>query len=320
MIWVSIFGADSYSGSVLSKLVASHPYAQISTVVDSDLSDTVNPYTGRQNTSIFGAIDKSDLLFSAVPYERNRVVFDEAASLGKKIIDISAMPTFKASPQDTGSSIYGLAEINKNKIQGASIVKNPDCFTTGAVLGLAPLVTAGLIDKKSVIIDSKSGISAASKCSKIDSSFVEMNENTKAYKLVEHNYEEEIENCFSKLCKESITVNYTPYLIPLSRGIMTSIYATPAVKVNKESLAKCFNEYYADSLFVRVLDAGTLPQTRDVAYSNYCDIGVTVNERTGNITVVTAMDNMMKGAAGQAVQNMNLMCGFNENSGLEFLI
>lgn len=323
MIWVSIFGAEGYAGLVLSRLIASHPNAQISTVINDDFSSAA-AYSRADHTSIFGALDKSDLLFSAVPYEKNSIVFDEAAEQGKKIIDISCMPTLGGAPFGTDThafnSIYGLTEINKNRIQGASIVKNPDCFTTGAVLGLAPLVTSGLIDKNSIIVDSKTGISAAGKQAKIDSSFVEVSENTKAYKLVEHNYAEEIESCFQNLCGEKILVDYTPYLVPLSRGILTSIYAASSVNVSKETLIKCFKEYYAKSMFVRVLDNGELPQTKSVAYTNYCDIGVSVNNRTGKITVVTAMDNMMKGAAGQAVQNMNLMYGFEEKAGLGFAL
>jgi N-acetyl-gamma-glutamyl-phosphate reductase len=216
-------------------------------------------------------------------------------------------------------AVYGLPELHREKIKKARLVANPGCYPTSCILGLAPLVKEKAIDLKSIHCDSKSGVSGAGR--KVDSSllFCEINEGVKAYKVGQHRHTPEIEQEISRIAGEPVVVSFTPHLIPMDRGILSTLYAQPFQQTNTSSLHQLYQEFYQKEPFVRVCSLGEFPDTRNVKMTNYCDIGVHYDERTGRAIIVSAIDNLTKGASGQAVQNMNLMMGFEETEGLEMV-
>lgn len=316
MIWVGMIGADGLVANVLTKLIASHPRAQISTFLSGQQFKGCESkkYT---EWSIFDVIEKSDVIFNALPHKNSSSIFNEAVKQGKKVIDLSSDVHNSVNVIETQAKpVYGIPELNKEKIMEAFVVSNPSCYCTGAMLGLAPLVEGKLIDVKSVIIDSKSGVTSLSKSDTLVESFVDNNENVKAYKLGSNCYSAEIEQQVQKLFGEKLNILYAPYIVPMSKGILTTIYATPSTEVDTESLIGKYKEFYQDNPFIRVYEEGEMPETKRVSYSNYCDIGIHFDKAADKIVAVTAIDNLMKGACGQAVQNMNLMCGMDEKTGL----
>ena len=249
--------------------------------------------------------------------------------LGKTVIDLSADYRLSdpevygawyephMNPELLKSAVYGLPEIRRGAISGAKLVANPGCYPTSIVLGLAPLLKAGLIDLKSIIADSASGVTGAGRGAKVDSLYCEVNEGFKAYGVGGvHRHTPEIEQELSLLAGEKVTITFTPHLVPMDRGILSTIYSTPLKVVATEELNELYRKFYAEEPFVRVLPLGSLPSTAFVRGSNCCDIAPVVDKRTGRIIVVSAIDNLMKGASGQAVQNMNIACGFYESAGL----
>ncbi len=326
MVWVSIIGAYGYVGHVLSKLIAAHPAAQISTYIDmaqlhdrKTLGGAVQDKAG--GWSMFDAIEKADVIFNGIPKKDSANIYTEALKQGKKIIDISMdsdamLETIACS--SFGKTVYGLPELNKAQIKHAEVVSNPSSYCTGAMLGLAPLISGKRIDAKSIIIDSKSGISSLSKNDKLLDSFMGSRENVKAYTLGNSTYSNEIEGQVHKLFGEEIAVTYTPYIVPMNKGILTTIYATPLEETDASELTGLYKAFYESNSFIRVYDAGKVPETKAVSHSNYCDIGISYDPHTNKIVVVTAIDNLIKGAAGQAIQNMNLMYGMDEKLGLQF--
>jgi N-acetyl-gamma-glutamyl-phosphate reductase len=213
--------------------------------------------------------------------------------------------------------VFGLPELHRETIKKAKIVGNPGCYPTGALLGLIPLVKKEWIDLESVVVDSKSGVSGAGRDVVLESLFCEVNEGVKAYKIFEHRHTPEIEQELSQLAGKRVPVTFVPHLIPMDRGILSTLYATLTKKLKTEEILETFSGHYRGEPFIRIHPKGKLPNTRDVKGSNYCDIGVKVNEADGRMVVVTAIDNLVKGASGQAVQNMNIMLGFPETMGLE---
>lgn len=316
MVWVGIIGAEAYIANALSKLIASHPAAQISTFFsESQLSDcTSEKY---YKWSMFDAIEKSDIIFNGLPHKNSGSIISEAVKQGKKVIDISDDNSAAMNKGELSASpVYGIPELNKENIMNAFVVSNPSCYCTGAMLGLAPLVHGKLIDMKSVIIDSKAGVTSLSKTDKLVESFLDNNESVKAYKLGRDNHSIEIEQQVGNLFGEKIGVFYTPYIVPMNKGILTTIYAVPAKDLDTDSLIEQYQEYYQNNPFIRIYKDGSIPQTKSVSYSNYCDIGMYVDKPNNRIVVVTAIDNLMKGAAGQVIQDMNIMYGFDERMGL----
>ena len=221
------------------------------------------------------------------------------------------------SPELLSETVYGLPELNREKIRQSKIVGNPGCYPTGALLGLIPLVKEQVISLDHIVVDSKSGVSGAGRDIALDSLFCEVNEGVKAYKIFEHRHLPEIEGGLSQVAGREIAVTFVPHLIPMDRGILSTIYATLTRKKKTEEVLEIYQEFYRNEPFVRVHPKGKLPHTRDVKGANYCDIGLKVNESDGRMVVVTAIDNLVKGAAGQAVQNMNIMLGFPETMGLD---
>lgn len=340
MLRVGVLGAGGYAGGELVRILLSHPEARITCLSD-------DYYKGRPIADAFpslkgfdaplcqpldaeAAADKADVLFLVQHNGWAMEVAPKLIAAGKKVIDFSADFRFRdpgvynewyktqhASAELSRTSVYGLPELKAETIKSASLVGNPGCYPTSAILGLAPLVANGLIDTSTIIIDSKSGVSGAGR-SRLELGFLyaEVDGSVRAYNIGTHRHTPEIEQELSELAGSPVTLSFTPHLVPMVRGILTTAYASLAAKADTGSLLGLFRDFYQESHFVVVLDEGDLPTTKQVSGSNYCHIGLKVDERTGRVVVVSAIDNLVKGAAGQAVQNMNLMCGLDERSGL----
>jgi N-acetyl-gamma-glutamyl-phosphate reductase len=250
---------------------------------------------------------------------------------GKRVVDLSA--DFRIKDPEVyerwyqkhtcvdllPESVYGLPELHREEIKSAKIVGNPGCYPTGALIGLIPLIKSGVISYENIVIDSKSGVSGAGRDVVLGSLFCEVNEGVKAYKIFDHRHLPEIEQELSQLAQKKITVTFVPHLIPMDRGILTTLYVKLNKKMKSEDVLTTFQEYYRGEPFIRIYRKGKIPNTKDVRGSNYCDIGVIVNESDSRTVIVTAIDNLVKGASGEAVQNMNIMLGYPETMGLDVL-
>ena len=223
------------------------------------------------------------------------------------------------SPQFIGEAVYGLPELNREKIKKARLVANPGCYPTCSTLAVYPLVKEGIIDTDTLIIDAKSGVSGAGRGAKVDNLYCEVNESCKAYGVASHRHTPEIEEQLSYGAGKPVILNFTPHLIPMNRGILITAYASLAKKVSYDEVKAVYDRYYGLERFVRLLDKDVCPQTRWVEGSNFVDVNFKIDERTGRVIMMGAMDNMVKGAAGQAVQNMNLMFGLAEDTGLRLV-
>lgn len=341
MVRVAVVGASGYTGVELLRLLLAHPGVEVTCV------------TSRQNAgesiaavfpSLLGRIDlvcdpvdtaliaaKADLAFTALPHQSAMAVVPELLAAGMKVVDLSAdyrlrdAAVYEAwyashtSVELLSEAVYGLPELYRAQVTGARLVANPGCYPTSVALALAPLLEAGLIDPSSLIIDSKSGTSGAGRSAKVDSLFCEVNEGFKAYGVARHRHTPEIEQTLSDLAGAPVVVNFTPHLLPVNRGILSTCYATLKKPMTTKELVEKFQQHYAGEFFVRVHPVGSLPNVAFVRGSNYCDLGVVSDPRTGRVIVVAAIDNLVKGAAGQALQNMNLMLGFEESAGLRAL-
>jgi N-acetyl-gamma-glutamyl-phosphate reductase len=272
-------------------------------------------------------ISRFDLAFSALPHETSMDVVPTLLREGKRVIDLSADFRLRdpeiykqwyrphKAPHLLRTSTYGLTEIHRRQIARSSLVANPGCYPTGAVLGLAPLFAERLV-QGAVLIDAKSGVTGAGRSGAVELSFSEVNENFKAYHVGVHRHTPEIEQELSQIAKESVTVLFAPHLVPMSRGILSTMYVELKKYLGEKNLNKVYHDFYRKEPFIRILPAGFFPQTKDVRGSNDCAIGFRFDSRVGRLVVITAIDNLVKGAAGQAVQNMNLMYGFPEDEGL----
>ena len=270
----------------------------------------------------------SDLVFTALPHGSSMGTVSLLAGKGVRVIDLSAdfrfgdLSLYKQwyGEHTAGHllemSVYGLPEINRERIRAASIIGNPGCYPTSAILPLVPLVKKKAIDHQSIVINSASGVSGAGRPLSIGNVFCEVNEDFKAYKVGEHRHIPEIEATLSDLADLEIKVTFTPHLAPMNRGILSTITAKLAGNHSTGGVLDILNRFYDKEAFIRILPEGTFPGVLDVRGSNYCDIGVKVDERTGNLVIVSAIDNLVKGASGQALQNMNIMLGFKEDAGL----
>ena len=285
--------------------------------------------------------EQVDVVFTATPQGLCASLMDEDVLSKVKVIDLSADFRIKdvsvyekwyklthASPQFIGEAVYGLPEINREKVKKARLIANPGCFPTCSFLSTYPLVKEGLIDPNTLIIDAKSGTSGAGRGSKVDSLYCEVNENIKAYGVASHRHTPEIEEQLSLAAGEEMLINFTPHLVPMNRGILITAYASLKSTLQPdgtrafpsyEEVRAAYDKYYDKEKFVRVLDKNVCPETKWVEGSNYVDVNFKIDERTGRIIMMGAMDNLVKGAAGQAVQNMNLMFGMPETEGLELV-
>lgn len=274
--------------------------------------------------------DQVDVVFTATPQGLCASLVDEDVLSKVKVIDLSADFRIKdvsvyekwyklthASPRFIGEAVYGLPEINREMVKKARLIANPGCFPTCSFLSTYPLVKEGLIDPNTIIIDAKSGTSGAGRGSKVDSLYCEVNENIKAYGVASHRHTPEIEEQLSYAAGKPVTISFTPHLVPMNRGILVTAYASLTKEVSYEEVKAVYDKYYEDEYFVRVLEKDVVPQTRWVEGSNFADVNFKIDTRTNRVVMMGAIDNMVKGAAGQAIQNMNLMFGLPENTGLK---
>lgn len=342
MLKVAIVGASGYTGVELIRILNAHPEVAVTCMTSEQsagkkVSDIFPSLRERcdmvlENLEPVRIAEKADFIFTALPHKAAMEVVPTFLKLGRQVVDLSADyrltdPEEYAqwyephmNPALLKKAVYGLPELKRAKIAGANLVANPGCYPTCVILGLAPLLRKKLIDPASVIADSASGVSGAGRAAKVDSLFCEVNDGFKAYGVGGvHRHIPEIEQELSLLAGRKMTITFTPHLVPMDRGILSTIYAQPVQPLTAKLLVSLYNDFYRGEAFVRVLPEGFFPSTGHVRGGNFCDIGVTVDQRTGRVIVVSAIDNLVKGAAGQAVQNMNIMCGFPENMGLESL-
>lgn len=339
MIKAAVLGATGYAGIELVRILSNHPEVEIgflgSRSFDGEkISEVYQNFEHVLETKCseldMEEIKKCDVAFTALPHGASNTVIPQLVEAGLKVIDLSGDFRYDdievyekwygqehSSPELLKESVYGLCELHRDKIKGARLIGNPGCYTTCSILGAAPLLAKGLAQTKNIIVDAKSGVTGAGRNVALAYHFCECTENTKAYKIATHRHTSEIEQELSKLAKEEIMISFTPHLIPQKRGILSTIYINLNEKHTTEEIVELYKEFYKDEYFVRVKEAGKLPETKHVAGSNFVDIGVVVDERLNRAVVVSAIDNIVKGAAGQAVQNMNLLFGLDEKTGLK---
>lgn len=341
MIKVSIIGSTGYAGQELVRLLARHKEVEIKHLVSrSYIGQPYREIYGNyqdiiEDTCVDNDLDRiaedSDLIFFALPHGLASKQINSELLKKVKVIDLGAdyrlhdlniytqwYETEHGSPDLLPEAVYGLPELHKDAIATSKLVANPGCYTTCSILSLMPLVANKLIDPESMIIDAKSGVTGAGRSLSVDQLYCEVNENVKAYKLASHRHTPEIEQELSLGYGKEIQLSFTPHLIPMNRGILATSYASLTKDTTEESLYQIYREFYKEAPFVRIREKD-LPQTRYVKGSNYCDIGLRKDPRTGRVIVIGALDNLLKGAAGQAVQNMNLMYNLKEEEGLDLI-
>ena len=351
MIKAGIIGATGYAGAELVRLLLGHREVQIvwygsRSYVDQKFADIYrNMFTLVEDRCLDDNLpqlaSEVDVIFTATPQGYLASVLTEEILSQVKVIDLSADYRIKdvavyekwygirhKSPRFIPEAVYGLCEINREQVKGARLVANPGCYTTCSILTAYPLVKEGLIDPKTLIVDAKSGTSGAGRGAKVANLFCEVNESIKAYGVTTHRHTPEIEEQLGYAAGEEITINFTPHLVPMNRGILVTEYANlkkvtyPDGTVDyptEEMLREAYRKYYKEEFFIRLLDQGVCPETRWVEGSNFVDVNVVVDERTHRAVMMGALDNLVKGAAGQAVQNMNLLFGFDEAEGLRLV-
>ena len=342
MIRAGIIGATGYAGAELVRILTGHKdveikwygsrsyidkkYAQVyqnmfQIVEDSCLDDNMEELS-----------KAVDVIFTATPQGLCASLVNEEILSRTKIVDLSADFRIKdvavyeewykikhPSPQLIPEAVYGLCEINREAVKKARLVANPGCYPTCTTLSIYPLLKEGLIDPDTIIVDAKSGTSGAGRGAKVDNLFCEVNENIKAYGVATHRHTPEIEEQLGYAAGRPVRINFTPHLVPMNRGILITAYASLTREASYEEVKAAYDKYYTSEKFVRVLDKGLCPQTRWVEGSNYVDVNFQIDLRTKRVIMMGAMDNLVKGAAGQAVQNMNLMFGLPESEGLELV-
>ena len=342
MIKVGIIGSTGYAGGELVRLLMNHKEAEIKwfgsrSYVDKKYADVYQNFfqivdDKCMDDNMEALANEVDLIFTATPQGLCASLVNEDILNKVKIIDLSAdfrikeVATYEKwygiehkSPQFIEEAVYGLCEINREDIKKARLIANPGCYPTCSTLSIYPLAKEGLIDMSTVIIDAKSGTSGAGRGAKVDNLYCEVNENIKAYGVANHRHTPEIEEQLSYASGEEVLLNFTPHLVPMNRGILVTAYATLKKDVTYEEVKAVYDKYYANEKFVRVLEKDVCPQTKWVEGSNYVDVNFKIDPRTKRIIMMGAMDNLVKGAAGQAVQNMNLMFGLKESEGLELI-
>ena len=340
MIKVGIIGATGYAGSELVRIISSHPQAQIHTLTSQSYSgqpygEVYENYRHEsylcEEENIEKMAEECDVIFLALPHGVASKKINENILSKTKIIDLGA--DFRLQDIDTyekwytthyakdilPEAVYGLCEINREKIKGRRIVANPGCYTSCSILSLYPLVKEKMIDNTSIIIDAKSGATGAGRGLSLGNHYCELNESVKAYKIANHRHTPEIEEQLSYAAGEDIVLNFTPHLIPMDRGILATCYAKLNKKYTYEDIRAAYEKYYKDEYFIRLTKKGVFPETKWVKGSNFVDIGFTIDERTNRVIVIGAIDNLFKGAAGQAVQNMNILFGLDEKTGIDMV-
>ena len=338
MIRAAVIGATGYAGAELVRLLAGHPEVELTLL-------TSRQYEGQVFERIFPAmtghadlrcesysLDRvsaaADFIFTALPHKLPMSIVPDLHQRGKKIIDLSADFRFKdaaayerAYQPHTAkdlleSAVYGLSEIYTEELKTTSLVGNPGCYPTSILLPLIPLVKKRWIDDTTIVADAKSGVSGAGRNPVLATHFCEVTESFRAYKVASHRHNPEMDEILSLEAERPVTITFVPHLVPMSRGMLATIYAKLTQKLSNDDIRKCFEEYYADRRFIRLREDGQFPNTLQVRGTNYCDIGFRIDLSNQRIILMAAIDNLVKGAAGQAVQNMNIMMGLDETTGL----
>jgi N-acetyl-gamma-glutamyl-phosphate reductase len=338
MTRVAVVGATGYAGAELVRILAGHPGVELSMLTSRQFDgvrfEQVYP-------SLSGVVDlvceafstericrQADLVFMALPHKLAMVFAPDILKAGKRVIDLSADFRFNdASIYEAAyqphtakelleSTVYGLSEIYPEQVRSAQLIGNPGCYPTSVLLPLIPLIRAGLLDLHTLIADSKSGVSGAGRSLAMTSHYCEVNESFKPYKVAVHRHNPEMDMVLSREACQPVAITFVPHLIPMSRGMLTTIYATPSRSVSPKDIIDCYQAAYAGKPFIRVRPEKKAPDTLHVRGTNYCDIGFTLDNRNNRLILMSAIDNLVKGAAGQAVQNMNIMLGLDERAGL----
>ena len=340
MVKVGIIGSTGYAGNELVRLLLGHKDVQIvwygsRSYIDKKYADVYQNMFKLvedvcRDDNMEELASQVDVIFTATPQGLCASLVNDEILSKVKIIDLSADFRLKdvkvyeewyklehAAPQYIDEAVYGLCEINREQIKNARILANPGCYTTCSILSIYPLVKENLIDPQSIIIDAKSGTSGAGRGAKVANLYCEVNESIKAYGVGTHRHTPEIEEQLSYAAGEDVKLIFTPHLVPMNRGILVTAYANLKAGVTDEMLRAAYEKHYKDEYFIRLLDKGVCPETRWVEGSNFVDINYKLEPRTGRVIIMGAIDNLVKGAAGQAVQNMNLMFGFEETEGLK---
>lgn len=342
MIRVGIIGATGYAGAELVRILLAHKEAEIvwygsRSYIDQQYASIYQNFfqlvdAKCMEDNMEALADQVDVIFTATPQGFCASIINEDVLSKVKVIDLSADFRIKdvkiyeewykiehKSPQYIDEAVYGLCEINREDVKKARLVANPGCYTTCSILTCYPLVKEGLIVPDTLIIDAKSGTSGAGRGAKIDNLFCEVNENMKAYGVASHRHTPEIEEQLGYACSKQVLLNFTPHLVPMNRGILVTAYANLTKDVSYEEVKAVYDKYYQNEKFVRVLEKDICPQTKWVEGSNYVDVNFKIDLRTHRVIMMGALDNLVKGAAGQAVQNMNLLFGLKESEGLELV-
>jgi N-acetyl-gamma-glutamyl-phosphate reductase len=336
---VAVLGASGYSGIEAVRLLASHPFVELSVL-------TSEHYAGREVAEVYrhlAGIDlppfeelrpdllagRAEVVISCLPEHVGTATIAELVACGTKVIDVSTDFRLKdpgayrqtygidhPAPDLLQKAVYGLSEFNRRELREAELVANPGCYPTGALLGILPLIRRDLIDPSSIVIDAKSGTTGARRQAAVEQLFAEVNENFRAYKVGNHRHTPEMEQEIGFALGREVAIMFVPHLLPVTRGILTSIFMRPRNGTTEQDVRATFETSFAKSHFVRILKPGMLPELKNVRATNFCEIAFVLERRSQTLCVLTAIDNLGKGAAGQAVQNLNLMLGYDEAAGL----
>lgn len=337
---VSILGATGYTGVELVRILKSHPKVEI-------ISLTSQSYTGKhfyevyphfyglldsicEDEKIEEIIEASHCIFTALPHGHAMNIAKEIFKKGKVLIDLGADFRIKdyriyeewykvehTARDLLPSAVYGLCEIYRDKIKNSKIIANPGCYPTSIILSLAPLLEENLIEEENIIVDSKSGVSGAGRSLSLSTHFCEVNESIKAYSIPNHRHIPEIEQELSFIAKREVRISFTPHLIPINRGILSTIYGKLKKILSYEEIFDLYKNFYKNEKFIRIFPKEILPNTKNVIGTNFCDIGFVLDRRTNRIIIISVLDNLIKGASGQAIQNMNIILGFEEDEALK---
>ncbi|HBR15444.1 MAG TPA: N-acetyl-gamma-glutamyl-phosphate reductase [Candidatus Omnitrophica bacterium] len=338
MIKVGIVGISGYSGLTALEILLKHPHVRVTYVsannTEGSLSDIWPQLTGRTNLyckkfDLKTAVDLCDLIFLAVPHTASLEITPGLLNANKRVVDLSGDYRLKnikdyekwygakhGDAKNLKKAVYGLPELYRQDIVKAQLISNPGCYPTAALLALAPLSAFHGHDISSIIIDAKSGVSGAGRKAKLSLNFTEVNENFKAYKVLHHQHAPEIDLYLSKFSNHQLNVHFVPHLLPINRGILETIYVHINEKMGFNELYSLYQKFYKTEPFVRLLPKGQQPEIKHVTGTNMCDLGLEISADSRLIVITSVIDNLVKGAAGQAVQNMNIMCGFKEAEGL----
>lgn len=339
MIRVGIVGATGYAGAELVRILSRHPEVDIRVI-------TSRQYAGIPFSQVFPAlkgivdlpcseyaldlfIENVDVVYTALPHKLPMAFAPELIAGQIKVIDLSADFRFRdvsvyekhyqphTAAALSESAVYGLCEVNAETIRNASLIGNPGCYPTSMLLPLIPLIQSDMVDTESIIVDAKSGVSGAGRSVSLGTHFCEVNEAFKAYKVADHRHIPEMEEKLSIAAGKPVRITFVPHLVPMTRGMLTTIYARLPRQITDADVRDCLKQFYQGRCFVRICEEGRFPDVSHVKTTNFCDIGLKIDARNNRIVLVSAIDNLVKGAAGQAVQNMNIMLGIDEKTGLD---